>query len=300
MKRIVAYAVTFAVLLIGVLVLYAWQHYSPAGEVIEAGRVAHIELPHRFRNGPEHDAARQKIGTPYILEANVEDGGSLLYYGASHSQDPKHPQIADITERWEAFNPTVALYEGRRRGFYYGALIEPFAGLPEPALVHKLARRDGVMLYSLEPEYKDEVAWLTQKYTPEQVALYFFLRVYTSEAGGTANESLAKDLLAKRTDVEGLRGTLETLDDVDALWAREFPDHGDWRTLQGEPGFLADISTDSRIFRGQHMARILMDLVDRGQRVFAVVGSGHVIRQEWNLREVFGLEPAWDQPNPTQ
>jgi hypothetical protein len=47
------------------------------------------------------------------------------------------------------------------------------------------------------------------------------------------------------------------------------------------------------------MARILIDLVERGERVFAVVGSGHVIRQEWNLRAVFDQEPAWDQPART-
>ena len=44
------------------------------------------------------------------------------------------------------------------------------------------------------------------------------------------------------------------------------------------------------------MVRILVDLVGQGERVFAVVGSGHVIRQEWNLRHLFSLEPAWDQP----
>jgi uridylate kinase len=44
------------------------------------------------------------------------------------------------------------------------------------------------------------------------------------------------------------------------------------------------------------MTRILIDMVQKGERVFAVVGSGHVIRQEWNLRETFGMNPAWDQP----
>ncbi len=68
------------------------------------------------------------------------------------------------------------------------------------------------------------------------------------------------------------------------------------RVEQGEPGYLADISNASQRIRGEHMARILIDLVKRGERVFAVVGSGHVIRQEWNLRTVFDQEPAWDQP----
>lgn len=286
-------------LIVVFLGVYTWLHLSPAGAVYPASAVAHIDLPHRLRNGPEHDAARQRNGgNPYILEADAEGPGALVYYGASHTQDPDHPQVADITARWEAFGPTVALYEGRRRNFVYGALIEPFAGLPEPALVHKLARRGDVPLYTLEPSYEDEVAALLTMFTPEQVGLYFFLRVYASEAGGVANEPLAEDLLAKRTDVAGLRGALPTLEAVDRLWQQDYPDEDDWRVLRHEPrfGYLTAISDHSRRLRGEHMARILIDLVRRGERVFAVVGSGHVIRQEWNLRTAFGLEPAWDHP----
>ncbi len=120
--------------------------------------------------------------------------------------------------------------------------------------------------------------------------------MYSSEAGGVAQESLALDLLEKRSDVEGLRGSLSSLGDLDNLWRIDFPDEDDWRIQQGEPGYLAEISVSSRRIRGEHMARILIDLVTRGERVFAVVGSGHVIRQEWNLRTTFQQEPAWDQP----
>ena len=47
------------------------------------------------------------------------------------------------------------------------------------------------------------------------------------------------------------------------------------------------------------MARILIDLVEQGKQVFAVVSSGHVIRQKWNMRAVFNQESAQDQPGDT-
>lgn len=177
-------------------------------------------------------------------------------------------------------------------------MIEPFAGLSEPALVHKLARRDEVRLYSLEPAYHDEVAQLLAISKPEQVALYFFLRVYITEAGGVANDQLAVDLLAKRTNVKGLRRSLPSLAAVDTVWKRDFPGKENWRTLTTEPihNYIPAISAESRRIRGEHMLRTLIDLARKGERVFGVVGSGHVIRQEWNLRAVFGMEPAWDQP----
>ena len=297
MRRVLRYGLGGIALVIAALALYTWLHFSPAGATYLADDVAHIELPHRLRTPAEHDAARQRNGgNPYLLEIDTETEGALLYYGASHIQDPKDPQVADITARWDAFKPTVALYEGRRRNFVYGALIEPFAGLPEPALVHKLARRDGVPLYTLEPSYADEVAALLSDFAAERVALYFFLRVYRSEAKGVANNALALDLLNKRTDVEGLRDALPDLAAVDQLWQADFPNETGWRTHRSEVGYLREISEASRRVRGEHMARILTDLVRKSQRVFAVVGSGHVIRQEWNLRALFNQPPAWDQP----
>ena len=279
------------------LALYTWTHWSPAGQVYVVDDPQYLEIPYRLRNAAEHDAALLRNGgNPYLLHLNTARGGSLLYYGASHTNDPADPQIAHITRQWDDFAPTVALYEGRSRGYFYGALIEPFAGLPEPALVHKLARRDDVVLFTLEPAYEDEVRALLQQFTAEQVALYFFLRVYSSEAGGQANEALAQDLLQKRTNIAGLQGVLANLDAVDSLWARDFAGERDWRVIQTEPGYLEEISHLSRQVRGEHMIRTLVDLVEQGERVFAVVGSGHVIRQEWNLRALLGQEPAWDQP----
>lgn len=297
-KRIVRRIVAGLGLILIVLAVYTYIHWSPGAPPYRGGNLAAIDLPYRFREGKEHDAALARNGgNPYVLEIDPAGRGAILYYGASHTTDPDHSQLADIASRWKAFSPTVALCEGRARGFFYGALIEPFAGLPEPAFVHKLARTGGVTLYSLEPAYEAEVRALLEQFEPKQVALYFFLRVYASEAGGVANETLAADLLAKRTKVEGLRGTLASLADVDRVWNRDFPGHEDWRTLTGEPDdtYLEKISHESRRIRGEHMCRVLIDLANQGERVFAVVGSGHVIRQEWNLRSVFGMEPAWDQ-----
>lgn len=259
-----------------------------------------IDLPHRLRSGPEHDAALRRVGNPYILD--VEDSsGALCYYGARHATDRSDPQIKDIEDRWAKFRPTAALCEGRSRGYFLGWPFEQLGGLSEPALVHKLARRSGIPIYSLEPRYEDEVAALLKSWSPEQVGLYFTMRVYWSEAGGTPDEGLAENLLRKRTDVEGLRGSLKSAADIDRVWKRDFVNQPDWRGLQGEPDgtYLAEISEASRTVRGEHMARVLIGLVRKGGRVFAVVGSGHVIRQEWALRAALGAQPAEDQPVAT-
>jgi len=277
-------------LTLGLLVLCAalgthtwvsWSPGAPTFPVAPDAAPATVEL----RSPAQHDEARAAHGEPYVLEAEV-DGGALLYFGGWHSRDRNDPQLADLTARWDTFRPTVALCEGRARGHFLGPLIPRFAGYPEPAHVHALARRDGVPLYSLEPSYQGEVDTLLREgFAPRMVALYFTLRVYTSERGGRSDEALALELAAKRCDVEGLRGVLLTAQDLDDAW-RTAGGAGDWRELTSEesaPG-LAAVGEASRRHRGEHMVRTLVTLVRRGERVFAVVGSGHVIRQEPALR----------------
>jgi len=273
-------------LLFAAAALLLFASYSKGADVYaETPAMKAIAMTPRFRTWDEHDAIIRTIWPkPYVLELD-----RFVFYGAHHTSNRHDPQFADIEQRWNAFHPTVALCEGRSRGFLIGPVFSRIGKKSEVQFVHELARRDGVRLLTLEPLYADEVGALLKKWTPEQLVLYFTMRVYWSEAGGKANESLAKDLLAKRTDVDGLRDSLHTLADVDRVWRRDFPTLPDWHVLREEPAstYLAAISEDSRRIRGEHMARTLIDLHRRGERVFAVVGSGHVIRIELILRNAW-------------
>ena len=129
---------------------------------------------------------------------------------------------------------------------------------------------------------------MLKRWSSERVALYFTMRVYWSEAQGRADDGLANDLLAKRTDTPSLRDALQSLADIDRLWKRDFPEMPSWRKLKTEPQdtYLNEISDASRLIRGRHMVRVLVDLARRGERVFAVVGCIHVIRHEPTIRDL--------------
>jgi len=295
--KLLSRLVLLLLLLCLALGVHAWFVWSPGAPSYALAAEARAEpLPMRFRDGAEHDAVRAANPEAYVLEL-AQGNGALLYYGAHHDDDPASAQQRDIRARWEAFRPTVALCEGRARGYLVGPVFARLTGRPESALVHELARQGGVPLWSLEPEYADEVALLATRFQPAELALFYTLRVYWSESEGESDEALAEELRAKRTDVEGLRGALPDLAAMDASWQTIQPD-GDWRAWTGEmPGVLREIDDASRAARGEHMARVLLELVGRGERVFAVVGSGHVIRQEWALRAALGAEPAADDPS---
>lgn len=276
------------VCLLAAVFLTAWYSWSPGAPVYPStAQLRSIELPARMRTWPEHDAIRSDPrwdDEPYVIEVK-SDKGALVFFGAHHTSNPDDPQFAQLQQRWDALKPTVALTEGRRNGYFVGPMYR-LGGTPEPEVVHQLARRDGVRLVSLEPSYADEVALLRQTWSPEQIATYFTMRVYWSESGGKADEKLAMHLLKKRTNVDGLRGSVASPADIDRVWKAHYASLGDWRTRKEEPreGWWARISDDSRRIRGEHMARTLIDLTRKGERVFAVVGSGHVIRTEWMVR----------------
>lgn len=261
------------------LALWRWMRVELPAYVPDPS----IALSAPFRTWAEHDAIYPQSTFPRVFRSSGAKR-EVLYIGAKHSSDAADPQHDEIERLWREFRPTVALCEGRGAQFRFDRRPTT-GGFTEPRLVGVLARRSGVPLYSIEPAYADEVRALIAMFPPRRVAAFFTLRVFAQENTGGETDALALRLLRKRTDVDGLRGTLRTIADLDQLWRDEFADQPDWRTLRqidGIPNFGA-IAHASREVRGKHMARCLIDLARRGERVFAVVGASHVIRHEPTL-----------------
>lgn len=286
-RRLLRFVAAAALLVVAVVAGLFWWCRSPGAPCFPEP-IAARPLQAPFRTWAEHDAIYAASDRPYVVSMRAGDG-ALEYVGVTHCVGRDHPDQREIVARWRDFEPTVALCEGRARGHM---TAWPLSLLPqgEPAIVHELARGDGVPIYSLEPDYEREVAALLEHEPAERVALYFALRVYWNEAGGVADEGLFVDLLRKRSQVEGLRGVLDSIEHTDRVWAELVAEHGDWRTRRAEPQgtWIAALSERSRIVRGLHMVALLQHLVERGERVFAVVGRSHVIRHEPSLRAAMG------------
>jgi hypothetical protein len=124
--------------------------------------------------------------------ATTRGDGALHYIGAVHSRDPEREQFSSIRGSWRAFRPTIAFYEGPDRGVREdeGSTI---AQLGESGYVRFLATRDGVKLARLEPDPKAEIAYLLERFTPEQVKLFFVVREAQRlrEAEGSAKATSA-------------------------------------------------------------------------------------------------------------
>lgn len=100
-----------------------------------------------------------------------------------------------------------------------------------------------------------------------------------------------KSILKKRNQWPGIEQTLPNMQSLQDAWDRHFPDGPDWRTVSdqfGLPGFLNEM--DANIIRDRHFLAILLDLVKKGERVFAVAGSSHAVKLEPALNAA--LTPA--------
>jgi hypothetical protein len=230
----------------------------------------------------QYDSLSEIHRRPYVVR--IETGfGALLLFGATHTQDPADPQLGLLRREWEAFRPNTALVEGRL-GFLFPYLMDPVKEYGEMGATAALARSDGVPLYSWEPRREWEVATMLDSFPAERVALFYVLRPYFSgiRFGRPADpEGFVEEFRRKRTRYPGLEGTLPSIAAIDSVWARDFSGLPDWRETSDEhglPGYLRDLSARSNALRDEHLAAVLIDLVRRGERVFAVSGSSHAVK----------------------
>lgn len=232
------------------------------------------------------------VREPYVL--SLQSGtGRLLYYGTGHTTEPRNPQLSELEKRWEKFRPTLVFGEGgvwpleRSRN-------EAVIRHGEQGLSRWLAARNGVLIRSLEPPRSDEVEAMLRQFPAERLKLYYLLRsVYQHRRMKTSEpvEVTVNVTFRALSKTAGLEGPPRSVAELEESFARHFEGLRDWREAP-EPWFnplesvtyTNDLTRALGDFRDRHMIGLLVREVKRGERVLAVVGSGHVVRQERALR----------------
>jgi hypothetical protein len=227
---------------------------------------------------------------PYVIQLTA-GRGALLYFGSRHTTNPEDAQIDSIRRLWHAFQPTVALAEARKSGrSSMDGAIRTFGESAAPVFLGKSA---DIPVYTFEPPLDVEVTAMRRKWSRERLLVFYVLRSYTARAVDGRSDGQARELIRERGKWPGLEGTMRSIADMDTIWRREFPAGPDWRTLpwqstwpNSEDTWLNHLSADLNRLRDQYMVAVIADLVRKGERVFAVVGSSHVVMQEAALREL--------------
>ena len=275
-----------AALLVAALLALGWflsWRSPPFYELVEA-----LPLPAPVLTQAQYDAVHRDFVRPYVVECAAGESRVVLF-GSAHTREPNDPQIAEIERRFEDLRPTVALVEGRP-GAPFAALRDPVVQFGEMGALLRLARRADLPIWSWEPSREAEVRAQLERFPAERIALFYVLRPYVGERRFGRPEDPDAKLEAtrsERTRWNGLEGTLPSVAAVDELWRRDFASLPDWRDTTDEhgwPGYLGQIFEASNAIRDEHFARVVIELLARGERVFAVAGSSHAVKLEPALR----------------
>jgi hypothetical protein len=245
-----------------------------------------------------------RANIPYVLEYRA-GRGALLLYGAEHVRDPDHPQVADIASRWAAFAPTVAFNEGGTVPYTPDRRTAAERG--EAALLVHLAGQSHTPVATFEPPRSAEIAALRARFSDEQLALFYVLRLVRQESARgriDSAEAVALDRL-RLLRASGLATASSTITEFKAIAGRLLPDLQDWRQAprewfspSGTGRFTNEVAHASETIRNRHIFRLLVERARRGERVFAVIGQAHAVELEPALAAALG-RPRSKQVGPS-
>ncbi|WP_299226228.1 hypothetical protein [uncultured Psychroserpens sp.] len=225
---------------------------------------------------------------PYIYSVKSKTKGQVIVLGVEHINDPKNAQFDSIRQYWDAYQPDIALVEGRM-GFFFKWTQDPIETYGESGLTASLAKSSNAELYTWEPDRTDEIELLIKKHPAEKLAMFYALRPFfgsSKEERLTNPEAKLQELIDERTDYDYLRHTITSWKDIDSIWQQDFPDL-DWRTYStnyGWPGYFHDIWNSSNLSRDEHMIHIILEQIEKNKTVFVTMGSSHAPRIEKALK----------------
>lgn len=274
--RILAGFVLVLIAAIVFLLASAWR--SPPTFPIESnfGDTEYPLLP--WSEYAEHAAT---IEPPILLHIEPLNKGAVFFLGAEHGRPNGHKQYALIEKSWREFQPSAALIEGRL-GFLSPRLMDPVERFGESGKVAALAKTAGLPLYSWELSKADETSALKETHPEEQVAVFIILRPYLGrqDRHELNAEKIVSDLINERGRREGIKGAINSVEELDRVWSRDFPDSKNWRELTFGPtlpGYMGELFERANIVRDHHMLDIVNALTTDGERVFVTAGWSHLV-----------------------
>ncbi|MBK6902040.1 MAG: hypothetical protein IPH04_04290 [Saprospirales bacterium] len=239
---------------------------------------------------------------PYIYRLGGGQKGEVYILGIEHSKDPQNPQIDSVYYWWNKANPTAVLVEGRL-GFLFSWFQNPVKTLGEQGYAARLAKKHNTGLFTWEPDKGKQVQLMVEKYDAKKVALFFSLRPYFSNFrfGKPENpEQKMNEYIKSRTDYPEIRGLIKGWEEIDSIWKADFPNEKDWRDFSDEwgwpEGYLSEMASYSNMLRDIHLCNSIIDLAEKGETVFATMGSSHAVRVQGALQSYFGGNRSAESP----
>ncbi len=230
---------------------------------------------------------QQKLST---YQLKLGGGAALLVLGTVHTHDPDDPQLAEMEQKFAAFNPNEVLIEGGKWPVA-ASKREAMSNYGELGLAHFLAKERALTAGDADPGFAAEMTHVSALHGAEETKLYYVLRMlpqFRREADSTPLEAKVARWLNYATfdEVPSLKGVMVSIPELDAATRKWFPAAGDWRDAKWESVYtdvhtppLKGVAWTSIHFRDNYLTEQLVKGLRAGKRILAVVGLTHLDAQ---------------------
>ncbi len=237
-------------------------------------------------------------GAAEPLELVINKGEKqFVFLGTRHSNNPERPDLPVLLQRWNEFlsntegKDKIVLIEGgvpRDEETQEAAIREA----SESGLFNLLAKRSNVEVTSPEPNRKEEINVLVEKYGRDETIYYYFIRMVAQWQRTQPTESLYKYMEARSRWLQDLTGWADydfSMEHMDTLYLERHGSHLDPAVTIPASDYSPSgnpVSETSSSYRDVHIVGEILRLWDEGKSIFVVYGSGHLIVQERALKEL--------------
>jgi len=244
-------------------------------------------------------------GVRSVLSARVGKTGALRLIGVRHTRSIDDPQIEVLKRTWQAYKPTLAIYEGLNKHVADAENGDLSAG--EPSYVRYLASRGSVPAETMEPTRAQQVRYLLKSgYSVAKIKAFYVMRRLSGRGRGeAASTEVARQYLVELNKVPGLdKPPLSTSNLIMSI-RRIFPQLEPWWSIPRRwfnprargTGVYTNLFTRKLAgCRNMYMVDTIVQRVREGHRVYAVVGAGHVPTQEEAFRKALAAGATSSSP----
>lgn len=216
----------------------------------------------------------------------------LFFYGADHSNDPTHPQFAEISKKWDEFRPTYAIHENQEVKIAKDikTTVQKYR---EAGLLRFFAKRDNVNYRSGEATSSKKVGWLKWHFDARKVEMFYILRTAQHQRDrNKKNKNQIKKyfndefypLLKERK----LSFEIDSFSEIQKEYSKYWKSPKEWwqakeswfsplqKSIETGGVFTNEINSEESWFRNRILFHYIAKKMLEGEKVFVVFGAHHV------------------------
>lgn len=221
----------------------------------------------------------------------------LIVYGSLHLNNPKDSMFIDIEQKLIKLSPDIVLNEGGNWPLH-NSKTESIIESGEEGFIKYLCVNNNIPIRTFEPSPQEEFKYILSKYSKSDVLLMYFCRRISNVQNKPNVESFKEEMLEYLSYLKIIGFPIEDLENeynkVLKHYKLTFKEELDWKSFDSKYvwpdrdfSIINKISTKLTDFRDFMLLESIKNELKHKNKVFVIVGAGHVLRQKEKIIQSF-------------